>query len=1081
MKVLRENRPEMRKRGILIFVMLFLLALAFPLAFPDAKAQTGCCTNPYRNTCEEIGASVCCPDSDPNIPFYNKVTCLNDNFKQGVTCTDASLEGKCQLGCCYNNGQCSNFVSKISCTQSDGTFLTGNCDQQSICEAGCCVMDLQGVCIAEDNQVRGACQNNLVIPGATYKNFYKIGEYSNCKQFCGVIVYEGNLTGYVRDSASNLAVSGSLVDANGKFATTTATGYYYIRGISSANVTVLYSKDGYSTKLVKIEILTGKTASSNVTLEPAQTASIAGIVRDNTGLPVAGATVTAGTFTETTKPDGSYLIQNVQLGSYNVVASKLGYLKETKQLSIQKAERQTLDFTLIPANTGIIKGKTTNKFDGAPMEGVKISLLQNNIEIYSDYSSATGDYEIKNVIAGSYTVAVSNSGFQQQTALREIVQQQTLTADFQLIKTYGPCNNNGICEANEYCEDGISEGCPDLVCAASYSCIDAKCVARFNYSVEIDPKQCDANTRNGLCTQPPCFCNEQPLCVNSCSPLGSCDFTKNQYCNATTFRFQTFDFNIPSQKISYCSVCSADTVDCANFCPPAPQNCNYQEHKWCDDKTGQQNWKTMSELGKSDYCSYCPGDSLCQPTNACTNIPGQKCCAACIGDVVGQNYFPTYNYPNGCPENQQKCCSECQTIVSCPSTNQCASADQCKGSIIPNAVTSPNTPICCSSQCVVSQCALNVQVNQNSGGSCKCGNTVYQVQTTVGYCCSAGYQSTPCVPLAELTGQITFGKTTGLKNIKIEILGTTYSTTTDSYGKYVIKNIPIGTYNIRASDANNQYSTYTQANFIINTGTNRLDFSLTPIIGNCDKGSPPSSGFKAINIRGSKDALLTWGNPCPLQITKFSIKRTEPTAFSAGTIFLTKDSFAYTDKTTEWNQEYNYTLTTYYNDGRTVADSAKIITGNKICEGKINDSIEFCASNAENKKVLRAGCTAENQERILMNCTDVYKDSVCNTYLDSSYCTKKIRCEELGLPGLSPFGLFDNKDKCLFDSVNQIQNYCYYDSTKTTVDSCQSCREGMSCYDYRNEEACLKNTCGASNGVKCQWFNTTYSALGKGI
>ncbi len=88
----------------------------------------------------------------------------------------------------------------------------------------------------------------------------------------------------------------------------------------------------------------------------AQTSKIEGYVKDIKGVPLIGATVfIEGTTTgASTNVDGFYTIENVEVGSYNLVARFIGYESQTKfNIILKSAGNQPYNFTLEEQSTDV--------------------------------------------------------------------------------------------------------------------------------------------------------------------------------------------------------------------------------------------------------------------------------------------------------------------------------------------------------------------------------------------------------------------------------------------------------------------------------------------------------------------------------------------------------------------------------------------------------------------------------------------------------------------------------------------------------------------------------------------------------
>ncbi|HNT52599.1 MAG TPA: carboxypeptidase regulatory-like domain-containing protein, partial [Candidatus Syntrophosphaera sp.] len=89
---------------------------------------------------------------------------------------------------------------------------------------------------------------------------------------------------------------------------------------------------------------------SNPVVKEVVTGFISGIVRSNVNAPIAGATVTAGSFTATTNNGGAYSLI-VPVGTYDVTASKTGYISQTvEDVVVTANQTTTVNFNLTPGS-----------------------------------------------------------------------------------------------------------------------------------------------------------------------------------------------------------------------------------------------------------------------------------------------------------------------------------------------------------------------------------------------------------------------------------------------------------------------------------------------------------------------------------------------------------------------------------------------------------------------------------------------------------------------------------------------------------------------------------------------------------
>lgn len=82
------------------------------------------------------------------------------------------------------------------------------------------------------------------------------------------------------------------------------------------------------------------------------TGAITGNVKNNSGVNLSGATISAGGYNATTDGSGNYTISNIAVGTYNVTASKSGYNSATNSnVSVTANTTTTSNFTLTPTSS----------------------------------------------------------------------------------------------------------------------------------------------------------------------------------------------------------------------------------------------------------------------------------------------------------------------------------------------------------------------------------------------------------------------------------------------------------------------------------------------------------------------------------------------------------------------------------------------------------------------------------------------------------------------------------------------------------------------------------------------------------
>ncbi len=147
--------------------------------------------------------------------------------------------------------------------------------------------------------------------------------------------------------------------------------------------------------------------------EPPVTGNIGGIVKDEIGAAIKGATVIVEDtdLSATTDENGFYLITDVPIGTYDVTASVDGYYSETATVTIEEDATVTQDFTLQVVPTYTVSGTVTDSESNA-LEGAIIIIEGTEIVATTD---GKGSYLISDIVDGVYDITVSKSGYISET------------------------------------------------------------------------------------------------------------------------------------------------------------------------------------------------------------------------------------------------------------------------------------------------------------------------------------------------------------------------------------------------------------------------------------------------------------------------------------------------------------------------------------------------------------------------------------------------------------------------------------------------------------------------------------------
>ncbi|GAB3583125.1 hypothetical protein GCM10027406_27100 [Leifsonia lichenia] len=207
----------------------------------------------------------------------------------------------------------------------------------------------------------------------------------------------------------------TLTDANGTVvgtATTSGGGHYAFPGfLATSGYTV-----SITPPLGKIAV-TAATAPADLSAADAVVdfavrdivpVAVSGTVKDANGQPIAGATVTIGTASVTTNPDGSYLFDTVPVGTHQALLTVPdGYTLSSGPLPFTIPQGSSTPITgqdFVVAANPTISGAVTASGDG--VGGVTVTATGPGGSV-SAVTAADGSYSFPRIPAGSYTVTVT--------------------------------------------------------------------------------------------------------------------------------------------------------------------------------------------------------------------------------------------------------------------------------------------------------------------------------------------------------------------------------------------------------------------------------------------------------------------------------------------------------------------------------------------------------------------------------------------------------------------------------------------------------------------------------------------------
>ena len=602
----------------------------------------------------------------------------------------------------------------------------------------------------------------------------------------------------------------------------------------------------------------------------------------------------------------------------------------------------------------------------------------------------------------------------------------------------------------------------------------------------------------------------QGVCLDN-----SGSFTQGSY-NETTCK-QLCQVNCVPDPIQECGIdsCGIDHGSCssgytcsAGECVAAPQ-CDNTCDGVCVDSGCTSDPDCVSVDG--DLCCT-PGETSITDSdcNDCTEFRGTGtqsyiCSDACLDDSTTHDpgsYNPMNTTPNlGCQQALPYCCEEpAPDYVEC-----CDYSWQCDDPL-PYAYASClfNTP--CNSTCSRVDCLNNFQIKDSSSESfCWCGSSAYNTSDSYEgdlWCCDGSASESECGKSSyTLKGQVTSSADSEPIDLAYVLLNGVLKNQTNGTGWYSISNVPTGTRFDPMFVSKPGYLTTKDVveSYVGTAGIVYQDFMLSPIQGGwCDAAAVQDvDGFAVHHIKGKEAVNLTWDFLALNGTIGYEIVR-DPSFPSSVFIPLIDSSMlpvtTYIDDNVSWSSVYNYTLYVYYDSGFiSNGSSANLTLGDPYCQG-IDQNEEFCLDSSKGKSGILTGihtcdaknrvvevtdrnfdCSAQNSGLVYYVCAgpDVNNQAYCKKTDPSNYCHATIQ---------NPFGLFFDEQLCLGSD-----NYCYYDYSSTSVDSCFNCGVIVNCQSYQSKDACEQDSCivsgnalgdGINNG--CAWIGSEYSELGKG-
>ncbi len=272
-------------------------------------------------------------------------------------------------------------------------------------------------------------------------------------------------------------------------------------------------------------------------------------------------------------------------------------------------------------------------------------------------------------------------------------------------------------------------------------------------------------------------------------------------------------------------------------------------------------------------------------------------------------------------------------------------------------------------------------------------------------------------------------------------------------------------------------------------------------IGNCNDASyaPKLTNLLISPSKGQKKLSLRWQDECSQNAKSYDVLRCKGNGCTNFAVISSTITNSFEDATEDllFDTVYTYQIKAHYSpQSATPAITKTADMGNLECYGQTTNT-NFCVQPsyyAQYKNYLLANFPSEfsgdfgqkvsnkfqGRFNKAFSCDDANKligkgpqpactsEQFCRITNNQPICKDKEDCTQ---DSENLFGLFSSKNKCE-NKINLLgiseSRNCFYDRSHTIVNACYNCDPTMACYDYKTEDACGTDNCGAG---RCKWKN----------
>ena len=240
-----------------------------------------------------------------------------------------------------------------------------------------------------------------------------------------IIPTAGDVAGVVVDQATSQPLPGAsitLAENAGINAVTDANGSFRLTGVPAATYTLQIARSGYQSLSASIDVAAGQTLSlGSIPLAAiSTTATLSGVIKDNTGQPLQNVIVAVGTKSTLSDGTGAYEIAGIGPGTATVTATLSGYKTASANVSFVAGTTYLFSPTMYASSVTppptsvhgvVVDGKT-----GMPITGASV-VLNNKTQI----TGADGSFVFAGANVGEYVGTISADGYQSVTFSLSVV------------------------------------------------------------------------------------------------------------------------------------------------------------------------------------------------------------------------------------------------------------------------------------------------------------------------------------------------------------------------------------------------------------------------------------------------------------------------------------------------------------------------------------------------------------------------------------------------------------------------------------------------------------------------------------